>query len=137
MTKIRALIESLLTRLFALYVVFAGIATVVDFAVLAALVQFAGVNYMLAAAFSYICGMITNFSLNKFFNFRNKSRAVAMQFGVFIAVALVGLVINQAVIYVLVEFCGVYYLLAKIISVVIVMFWSFFGHKNFTFALFK
>lgn len=124
-----------LSRLFAFYIVFAGIATVVDFAVLTLLVEKAGVHYLTSAAISYLCGMITNYSLNKIYNFRNKSTRIARQFGLFAFVALIGLALNQIILYLMVDVFGVHYLAGKVVSVAIVMFWSFIGHKKITFSV--
>jgi putative flippase GtrA len=81
--------------------------------------------------------MITNFSLNRFLNFRSNkpnNRHVAHQFGLFVCVASIGLVLNQLIVWSLVEFVNMWYLYAKIISVGMVMFVSFYGHKIITFG---
>lgn len=119
------------------YVVYAGIATVLDFIVLYSLTEYSHVWYFLSSALAYLCGMITNFLLNKKFNFANKSKNIIQQFVVFGLVALVGLGLNQLIIYSLVEFAGLWYMYAKFISVWIVMIYSFVGHKKFTFKIFK
>ena len=119
------------------YVLIGGIATVVDMGILFLLTSVAGVYYLISSAISYLFGMITNYSLNKTYNFKNKIKKVMMQFGVFASVALVGLVINQIVLYVLVDFFNMHYLLAKIISVAIVMFYSFIGHDRITFKILR
>ena len=64
----------LVGKLFGGYVIFAGIATIVDIGLLYLLTAFIGLHYLLSAALSYTCGMITNYSLNKVFNFKNKSK---------------------------------------------------------------
>ncbi len=121
-------------RQFLIYGVFAGVATVVDMGILWALVSFADFHYFWAAALGYMGGMVTNFSLNKTFTFKNTSTRVATQAGVFAAVALVGLAINQVVIALLVEGAGAHVLIAKVCAVGIVALWSFWGHKQLTFG---
>jgi putative flippase GtrA len=59
------------------------------------------------------------------------------QFGLFAFVAIIGLAFNQIVLYVMVDVFEVYYLIGKVVSVAIVMFWSFIGHKKITFAVLK
>ncbi len=122
-------------RQFFVYAVFAGAATVVDMGLLSVLTAGAGLHYFWAAGLGYCAGMATNFSLNKVFTFNNTSTRVATQAGVFVAVALVGLVINQAVITALVEGTNAHVLIAKLIAVTVVAVWSFWGHKHFTFGL--
>ena len=123
--------------LFFKYVFFAGIATLVDFGVLYLLTDIYKVWYFVSAIFSYLCGMITNFTLNKILNFENKSKKIFYQFGLFAFVALIGLGLNQLILFILVEKFKLWYIIGKLISVFIVMFWSFIGHKKITFHFFK
>lgn len=124
-------------RLFIGYVFFAGIAALVDLGLLFSLTEFIGFHYLISAALSYTCGMITNYSLNKVFTFKNKNKKIVQQFGLFVFVALIGLGLNQLILWLLVEFVGLWYMLAKLISISIVMFWNFYGHKKITFGLIK
>ena len=120
-------------RLFVGYVIFAGIATLVDIGLLYFFTDIIGIWYFYSALIASTAGMVVNYSLNKYLNFANRSRQIILQFGMFAAVAGVGIFLNQIILYTLVEFAHIYYLLAKIITVFIVMFWSFWGHKRFTF----
>lgn len=129
--------ESSTLRLFFGYVIFAGTATVIDIALLYALTEHLHVWYFYSAFISYTTGMAINYSLNKYYNFKNKSRYVLPQFGIFVSVALVGLILNQVIIFSLVEFAHLWYMLAKIISICTVVIWSFYGHRKFTFGLLK
>lgn len=124
-------------KLFSGYVIFAGIATFVDLGLLYILTTFIGFHYLISGVVSYTCGMITNYSLNKTFNFKNKSKKIAQQFGLFAFVALIGLGLNQLILWLLVEFVDLFYMYAKLISIVIVMLWSFYGHKKLTFGVLK
>ncbi len=124
-------------KLFTGYVIFAGIATLVDLGLLYAFTEFLRIWYFYSTALSYFIGMLTNYTLNKYLNFRNRSRRIIPQFGLFMLVALIGLALNQAVIYMMVEFGGLWYMHAKFIALLVVMFWSFYGHKHLTFSLFR
>lgn len=124
-------------KLFIGYVVFAGFATLVDLGLLYALTEFLHIWYFYSAAFAYFIGMITNYSLNKYLNFRNRSKQIIQQFGLFATVVLIGLGLNQLILYSLVEFAKLWYMFAKFIAIFIVMFWSFYGHKKLTFNVFR
>ena len=124
-------------KLFSGYIIFAGIATLVDLGILYSLTEFIGFHYLLSALLSYACGMVTNFFLNKLFNFKNRNRRIVQQFGLFTFVALIGLGLTQLILWFFVEFVNLWYMLAKLISIVIVMLWSFYGHKKLTFGLLK
>jgi putative flippase GtrA len=133
---IMPLLRNQSVNLFLAYIVFAGFATLVDFGLLFSLTEFFNLWYFYSAAVSYLAGMITNYTLNKYLNFRNRSKRLIPQFGLFAAVASVGLILNQIILYALVEFAGLWYILAKFIAVFIVLLWSFYGHKRFTFRVF-
>ncbi len=122
-------------RLFIGYVWCFSVSTLIDFALLFTLTNQFHLWYFLSAFISYSSGMIVNYSLNKYLNFKNSSRQVFTQFSIFVSVALVWLALNQIIIYLLVEFAGVWYMLAKIVSICIVVLWSFTGHRKFTFKL--
>ncbi len=124
-------------RLFINYMFFGGIAALVDLGLLFSLTEFLGIWYLFSAGLSYIAGMATDYSLNKYLNFKNKSKKIAKQFGLFVAVAMVGLALNQMFLFVFVEFFGLWYMLAKMLSILIVVFWNFNGHKRLTFGILK
>ena len=124
-------------KLFIGYVIFGGFATLVDLCLLYSLTEFLHVWYFYSATFSYFVGMLTNYSLNKYLNFRNRSKQITLQFGLFATVALIGLGLNQLILYTLVEFINLWYMFAKFIAIFIVMFWSFYGHKKLTFNIFR
>jgi len=123
--------------LFVGYIIFAGLATLVDLGLLYSLTEFFRVWYFYSAIFSYFIGMVINYSLNKYLNFRNKSKQIIPQFGLFATVALIGLGLNQLILYSLVEFVKFWYMLAKIFAIFTIMFWSFYGHKKLTFNIFR
>jgi putative flippase GtrA len=122
-------------KVFFNYLIFAGFATLIDLGLLYCLTEFLHVWYFYSTAFAYFVGMVTNYSLNKYLNFKNTSKRIILQFSLFALVALTGLVLNQLILYSFVEFVKLWYMLAKFISIFIVMFWSFLGHSRLTFRL--
>ena len=136
MSYISKLLQNEDIKLFVGYVLFAGFATLVDIGLLYSLTEFFHVWYLYSAAIAYFVGMVINYLLNKYFNFKNRSKQIFMQFGLFAIVALVGLGINQFVLYSLVEFAKLWYISAKIIAIFIGLLWSFYGHRKLTFNVF-
>jgi putative flippase GtrA len=92
---------------------------------------------MYSAIIAYIVAMIVNYVLNKYLSFKNRSKRIAAQFGLYTIVALIGLGLNQLILYYLVERLKLWYMYAKLIAVFIVMFWSFYGHKKLTFNVIR
>ena len=119
------------------YIIFAGIAAIVDLGLLFFLTSILGLWYFFSAATSYLSGMIINFTLNKYLNFKNTNKRKITQFGLFSIIACIGLILNQFILFILVEYFGFWYITAKIFSMIVVLFWNFFGHKKITFEVLK
>jgi len=123
-------------KLFIGYMICGTIATLVDLGFLYIFTEFFKIWYFYSSFFSYLLGLITSYNLNKHLLFKNKSKQVVKQFSMFTIILLVGLVLNQTILYTLVEVFDLWYVLAKIITAGIVVFWHFFANKNLTFKIF-
>ena len=125
------------TDRFLTYVFFSGIATATDFSVLIGLTELAGVNYLLSAAAGYVTGMVVHYLLNKRNTFKNRSHQYAAQFGVHASVATIGLALQQALLFALVQGTGMWYVQAKVLTTIVVLAWNYAGHSKLTYGLFK
>jgi putative flippase GtrA len=97
------------------YVGASALAFGVDFLLLSLLVAVFGVPYLLAAALSFLAGTVVVYwlSIRHVFDYRRLDDW-RREFAIFAALGLVGLVVNLAVIYSLVERLGLHYLVAKV-----------------------
>ncbi|MFH1590250.1 MAG: GtrA family protein [archaeon] len=125
------------TITFIKYLFFAGIATIADLSILYILTEFIQVFYFVSSIISYVCGGIIHYVLNKKYTFKNKSKKIFSQLSIFFGIALIGLGINQLILYLLVELANIWYIYAKLVAVFIVLIWNFTGHKYITFRLLK
>jgi len=121
------------SRLFCGYIICAGAAAIVDITLLFVLIEFLEISYLFSNVISYSLGMIVNFSLNKTLNFRNKSKEVFSQFSIFVGIALLGLVVNELVLFTLVDGFNINYVLAKVFALIVAGLFNYFGHKTYTF----
>ncbi len=122
-----------LIRLFANYVWIGGLATVVDTAALVFFRVKLGLFVWLSAALAYVCGMTTNFLLNKYLNFASEARSVLRQARTFFIVASIGLGMKALLMEWFVQSLKMRLLVAQGVAVAIVMLWSFWGHHQMTF----
>jgi putative flippase GtrA len=114
------------------YAFVGAIGTVVQYAVLVMGVSVIGSTPLVASSVGGVFGAITNYLLNYRFTFRSrKSHSEALL--KFIAVALVGLLINGAVIDVATRFFGVHYLVGQVIATVTVLLFGFAANRIWTF----
>ncbi len=117
------------------YVFVGGAAFIVDFGSLFILTDFFGIYYLISAAIAFILGLIVNYILSISWVFNNrKLDNSTLEFGVFTLIGIVGLGLNEVFIWFFTAEVGFYYLISKIISAVIVLFWNFFARK---YVLFK
>lgn len=112
-----------------------GAAFLVDFGSLFVLTDFFGVYYLISAAIAFILGLIVNYGLSISWVFNNrKLENSTLEFGVFSLIGIIGLGLNEIFIWFFTAEIGFYYLISKMISAVIVLFWNFFARK---FVLFR
>lgn len=117
--------------------IFAGIVTIIDIILLYLLSEFLYIWCMYSVII--VCTVITivNYLLNKYLSFKNRNKRIISQFGLHTTAVLVGLGLNQLVLYSLVEFVGLWYVYAKLIAVSTITFWSFYGYKKLTFNIIR
>ena len=103
-------------------------ATVIDFAVLIALTEFVGMDPVLSAAISFCVSVIYNYvgSMHFVFTRRDDLRRVT-ELGIFVVLSLVGLILNEALMWLGATALSMNYLLAKIVATLVVTLWNFFS----------
>lgn len=90
-------------------------------------------NKYLANSLGFSLAVINNFSLNRYWTFENSSHPFAGQFAKFILVSVTGLLINNLLLYLLVNKAKKNFYLLKLMVIGIVFFWNFFVNFLFTF----
>jgi putative flippase GtrA len=116
------------------YGIVGGIAFVVDFGTLWICTQFVGLHYLLSALLGFIGGLTTNYLLSiKFVFSQRKLASRASEFSLFAVVGVVGVGLNELIMWVLTDWVGTHYLLSKIVSTVIVYLWNFSARKKLMF----
>jgi putative flippase GtrA len=126
-------------KLFVKYCIVGGTGAVVDFGILFILTElFLGLEYyLLSATVSFILSALTNYFLNRSWTFRSNGKK-RKQIPIFFAVATMGLLINNSIMFMgmekfLLKDLHYGYLLAKIIATGLVLIWNFLGNKYITF----
>lgn len=106
---------------------------VVDFGVTSLLRDVLHLNQYVANSTGFACAVISNYLLNRVWTFRSKNPGVAAEFGRFALVAVVGLALNNAMIYLLNELWHLPFYPAKLVATGVVMVWNFLANYFFTF----
>ena len=120
---------------FARYLVVGGLAFIVDFGSLYLLTEFAGLHYLASAAVAFLLGLITNYLLSRVWVFdRRTMENTALEFLVFAVIGIVGLGLNEAIIWFVREKIHFHYMVAKVISSAIVLMWNFGARRSLLFS---
>jgi putative flippase GtrA len=112
------------------YAFVGGLAFVVDFGSLFVLTEYARIHYLQSAALAFVLGLTTNYLLSIYWVFQKRTfHNKALEYGIFAVLGLLGLGLNQVLIYSLTELADCHYLLSKAVATAVVFFWNFGSRK--------
>ena len=108
-----------------------GLAFLIDYGLLFLLTEFVNIHYLISSIISFIVSLIFNYILSIKWVFDVTKKQTYKEVIVFVVLSVIGLGINQLVMYVGVDKLTINYMLVKIISTFIVMIWNFITRKIF------
>lgn len=117
------------------YFLVGGAAAAVDIGWFFIFAKLAGFNYLAVAPLGFVLATWVNYQLSVRHVFRSgirfsRGREIILVY----VISAVGLLVNQAVLYGLVDQLGVELMLAKVTATVTVFFWNFGARNNYLFA---
>lgn len=86
-------------------------------------------HYLIAAGTAFVVGLLVNYALSKLFVFIDNSIKATVEFVVYAVIGIIGLGITELLMYLFTEKAGIYFMLSKIITAVIVLVWNFGARK--------
>lgn len=110
---------------------FVGLA--IDFTLTWLLREQAGMQGYVANMAGFIVAASSNFALNKYWTFGDRSRKMLRQYGVFLVVSVVGLMLNTLFLVLFHQHIGFEFYMSKAVAIIIVFFWNFIANALFTF----
>ena len=107
------------------------VATVLDFLFLFLLTDVFGIYYLLSAAVSFVLSTLFNYvaSMRFVFNSKFTKDEKTKELLLFTILSVIGLLLNQFLMWLFVEKIALYYMLAKIVATFFVMMWNFVSRK--------
>ncbi|MDR2906368.1 MAG: GtrA family protein [Bacteroidales bacterium] len=111
---------------------FSGV--IVDFGATWLLKEKAKVNKYIANSTGFILAATSNYFLNRVWTFESQSREIATEYASFFAIALIGLGLNNLIIWILSDKLKWNFYLSKLVAIGIVTLWNFGMNFAFTFA---
>jgi dolichol-phosphate mannosyltransferase len=110
-------------------------AAAVNVGTLFVLVHYLGVYYLIASILAFLTSVALGFTLQRFWTFRDRaSGPIHRQFAGYAVVTTMNLGINTIVVYVLVEYAGVWYLLAQIAGGLLIAVTGYLAYHFFVFT---
>ena len=108
------------------------IAFLIDYGLLALCTEVLGINYLISATIGFTVSVVFNYLASMRYVFTHKEdMSRRREFVIFVTLSVIGLLINNACMWVGVEMFGWHYLIVKIGATFIVMIWNFVTRKIF------
>ena len=102
------------------------IATIIDFLTLFVLKTGLGVNVYLATLLAFTISLLFNYFASMKYVFKVKEGlSIFKQTIIFLVTAILGMCINQVMMYLCIEFLNIFYMLAKVMATCVVMIFNF------------
>ena len=107
-----------------------GASFLMDYFLLFALTEFAGIYYLYSSAISFTITVIFNYWLCVIYVFKGARHQTPKQAAIFIGSSVVGLGLNQLCMWFFVAVAGWHYMIAKIGATAIVTFWNYVAKRK-------
>ena len=128
---INSFIHSKLFKQLFRFGVVGGLAFLIDAGLLYILTEFLNIYYLISSIISFIVSLAFNYVLSILWVFDVKKKQTIKEVLLFAILSVIGLGINQLVMYLGVDLLHIHYMLCKIISTIIVMVYNFITRKIF------
>jgi putative flippase GtrA len=116
------------------YVFVGGFAFVVDYGLLLVLTELGHFHYLISATISFIAGLIVNYIIStKWIFTKSKISSTTIEFMIYSIIGVIGLLLNDLLMYFFTEWIHIHYLVSKLITAAIVMGWNFIGRRTILF----
>ncbi len=109
-----------------------GSAFVIDYGIMIFLTEVFHINYLISSGVSFAVSVMFNYVMSVKWVFEvEESRDKKQEFVLFVVLSIIGLGINELIMWITVEKLGIFYMLSKIEATVVVMIYNFITRKMF------
>ena len=108
------------------------VAFAIDYGLMVALTELAGIDYLVSATVSFMVSVTFNYLASMRYVFTHREGlSRRREFAVFVALSVAGLLINDGLMWLGTSFAGIDYRLTKLAATAVVMVWNFVTRKKF------
>ena len=101
----------------------------IDYGIMVFLTEVVNVNYLISSGISFSVSVIVNYVLSLAFVFDTKKGNKIKEFVIFVVLSIIGLGINQVLMWFCVDVLGIFYMISKIGATAVVMVYNFITRK--------
>lgn len=107
-----------------------GLCFIIDYGLLTLFTEVAGINYLISSAISFTISVLVNYLLSMRFVFEGREDVNrTSEMIIFVLLSIIGLGLNQLIMWLGVAIAGIYYLITKIFATFLVMIYNFITRK--------
>ncbi len=125
------LLENKLVKQILRFTVVGGLAFLIDYGLLYLLTEFIGIHYLISSIISFTVSVIFNYIMSITWVFDVTKKQGVKEFIIFIILSVIGLGINELIMYLMVDIMAIHYMISKLFSTGIVMVYNFITRKIF------
>jgi putative flippase GtrA len=129
----RGVLTRLLQHPLTRYVIVGGCSAALEISLLIGAVEYLHIQYLIANVFAFIITNILNYAASRLWVFERSGVRKRVELPVFVLFLGIGLAINQAALWFLVQKLLLDYRIAKVLSIGFVVVWNFFTRKHIVF----
>ena len=115
------------------YSIVGGVAFAIDFSTLFILTNICSIHYLFSATIAFVLGLFFNYILSIKWVFKHRNYSPKTEFIIFSTIGIIGVFLNELIIWYFTEIIQFYYLYSKLISTILILFFNFFLRKNILF----
>lgn len=101
----------------------------IDYGIMVFLTEIVNINYLISSGISFTVSVIVNYVLSLTFVFDTKKGNKVKEFVIFVVLSVIGLGINQVLMWFCVDILGIFYMISKIGATAVVMVYNFITRK--------
>lgn len=133
MWLIKLILKQEIYRQFIKFCIVGTVNTIIDYALYLFFSRSLGVYFLYANLLSVSIAMTSSFIFNKYWTFRDQGKNIKTQYLKFLVVNIIYFILNNSIVFSLVKYLRIYDLIAKVIAIIVGLFWNFFANRYWTF----
>lgn len=120
---------------FFLYLIVGGIATIVEWIIFYILNSLFYLHYIPSTIIAYIISTFSNWAAGRLLVFKRSEKGFVAEIFSIYAASIIGLLLNLAIMWVIIDFVNANSMIAKIVATILVFLWNYIVRKTIIYKL--